>query len=182
MASTHLINFTIMNSTPRGESLDRLLVKYFCKTIAQIRDIKELCVPTSDNVWLNNRPLMNKLTKQVNLISTVNVSYIITIVLKFMQAPDHNFFVLMIFKSNRQKRLFCLSWIWKSIFTLHLNVNRDNTDFIFVPRHIIRILITDIAIGILIVAEDYILIFTTVVPIFCFFDRSKLMWLYISSI
>jgi hypothetical protein len=65
-------------------------------TIADVRDIEKLCVPSSDNVWIYHTPLVKKLDEQVILISTQAIVYILTAVLKLMKTPDNNFLVLVV--------------------------------------------------------------------------------------
>ena len=69
-------------------------------TIADVRNVEKLCVPSSDNVWIYHTPLVKKLDEQVILVSAQAVVYILTIVLKLMKTPDNNLLVLMVLHSD----------------------------------------------------------------------------------
>jgi len=110
---------------PRWKFLYVIFSKYTCKTIDNVRNIKELDIPTSKNVRAIAWPISKEPFTQIDFIFASNIIYILIIITIWTTSIDFSFTTKSV-NTNSRYGLCCLVRIGKSTFGTNLNVYESN--------------------------------------------------------
>ena len=87
-------------NTPRGKTFHCVLTHDRFNTVADIGNIKELCIPTSDNVRVITFPPCKELCKKFTFSLTLDVLNIFSVIMIVVQTPNLDTSCVMVFDSD----------------------------------------------------------------------------------
>ena len=133
------ICFAFRNVIPRRKFLSLIFTQDFTKTIYKIWNIKELCVPTSDNIRTIVRPQHQKLFTNSPFVFAFNINFI---ALHFIvTTTEHIGFAVDVSDCNCGDRFVRQIRIRKSVFRTNLNIYDSDRNFILIPINHRRMLV-----------------------------------------